>query len=496
MASALRLKLHPFPTPPLLRTQAVEGLRLELLRRGSGTTKGQVGSKVDAELEFHFAKVADPLGSPGAPEKFASLKGQLELRGPTKLPFFINGLDGAGQPGLIEYVDPLVPEVRPADRSRPVRKAIRLDFDLASFEKMNDALFTNTNLILPKVPDDVLFIEVSARLTVGGVPEAETDQNDRLDIVLFGGIGALVPTTSVGFRLGFEDDSPPPGPTRFKVEDPEGRVLDGKTNAQGFGFVDGIAPGDSKLTLLDFAPSDFGGEPKAGATGTKHKVAKFEDVPQVAAKKGYFDPEAIFSDAANDALRSDRPNLNQLVEGDQLTLPPKESEPLVAPSGILQAIVLSSRPVQRLRIQLQADKKFSYVLTVGTATFRAEHDGSALIEHEVSALSTKGTLKVTFEQGAPLEWKLELGTLEPVTTVKGQQARLMNLGFDPKGVDGKAGKNTKAATSAFQRFCGFEPTGEIDETTQAELEKRHDQASSDSSAADSDSDSDSETAVA
>jgi hypothetical protein len=497
MASALRLKLHPFPTPPLLRTTAVEGLRLELLRRGSGTSKGQPGSKVDCELEFHFAKVADPLGSPGAPTMFASLKGQLELRGPSKQPFFINGLDGAGQPGLIEYVEPLVPEVRPADRSRPVRKAIRLDFDLGSFEQMNDPLFTNTHLVLPKVADDVLFIEIGARLTVGGAAEAETDQNDRLDIVLFGGIGALVPTTSVGFRLGFADDSPPPAPTRFKLEDPEGRVLEGKTNARGEGFVDGVAPGESKLTLLDFAPVDFGGEPKAGAAGTQHKVAKFEDVPQIAAKKGYFDPAAIHADAANESLATDRPNLNQLVEGDQLTLPPKESEPLPARSGILKAIILASRPVQRLRIQLQADVGFSYVLKVGTATFRGDHEGSALIEHEVPALSTKGNLKVTFVGGAPpLEWALELGTLEPATTIKGQQARLMNLGFDPQGVDGKVGKNTKAATTAFQTFVGLEPSGELDEATVAELEKRHDEAGIDSGSIESGSDADSETAVA
>ncbi len=100
----------------------------------------------------------------GAPEKLASLEGQLELRGPSRLPFFINGTDSSGQPGLIEYVEPLQPEVRPADRLGPRRKAIRLDFDLASFESMNDPLFTNTHLILPAVPDGVTFIEVGARL--------------------------------------------------------------------------------------------------------------------------------------------------------------------------------------------------------------------------------------------------------------------------------------------------------------------------------------------
>src|SRR5688572_4945339 len=268
MASALRLKLQPFPFPVSDRTVGVEGLRFELLRRGSGTSQVQVGSKVQAELEFHFAQVGDPLATPGATEKFASLKGELELRGPSKKPIFTNGLGADGAPGRIEYVKPLEPEVRPTDRSRPRRKALNLDFDEGSFEKMDDPPFANSHLILPEIDDGILFIEVSAKLMVGGAAEAETDQNDRLDVVMFGGVGALVPTTSVGFRLQFLGDAPPPAPVKFRLEDPDGRVLEGKTNDLGQGFVDGITPGDSKLVFLDIAPGDWGAEVKAGAQGS------------------------------------------------------------------------------------------------------------------------------------------------------------------------------------------------------------------------------------
>jgi len=495
MASALRLKLQPLPSPASDRTVGVEGLRLELLRRGGGTSQAQAGSKVDAELEFHFAEVGDPLGQPKQSEKFAVLKGQLELRGPSKQPIFINGPDAEGLPGLIEYVKPLKPEVRPANRSRPKRKALRLEFDVAAFEAMMDPLFANSNLILPEIPDGVLFIEVSAKLSVGGAAEAETDQNDRLDVVMFGGVGALVPTTSVGFSLKFAGDAPPPAPVAFKLEDPEGGVHEGKTNALGEGFVDGIKPGPSKLTFTAFAPGDWGADPKAGAQGSQHKAAKGEDVPQIAAKKGFFDVDALFSSTDNDSLRETRPNMNQLVEGDQLALPPKEAEPESVPSGVLTPFTLASRPVQRLRLVVQSDTPFSYVLSVGGATFRSDHEGSALIEHEVPVSAQKGKLKITPAGGKPLEWDVSLGTLEPVTTVKGQQARLQNLGFDPKGVDGKVGKNTKAATAAFQRFCGLEPTGDIDEATQAELLARHDEAEVEASADEASAD-DGETAVA
>ncbi len=64
----------------------------------------------------------------------------------------------------------------------------------------------------------------------------------------------------------------------------------------------------------------------------------------------------------------------------------------------------------------------------------------------------------------------------------------MNLGFDPKGVDGKAGKNTKAATTAFQTFAGIEPSGELDEATVTELEQRHDFATDGTASIASDAD--------
>jgi len=472
----------------------VEGLRLELLRRGSGTSQAQPGSKVDAELEFHFAEVGDALGQASESGKFAVLKGQLELRGASKKPIFINGQSG-GAPGRIEYEKPLEPEVRPADRSRPRRKALKLEFDTAGFEAMMDPDSANANLILPEIPDGVLFIEVSAKLTVGGAAEAETDQNDRLDVVMFGGVGALVPTTSVGFSLKFAGDAPPPAPVAFKLEDPTGGVHEGKTNAQGEGFVDGIAPGESKLTFTEVAPGDWGAEPKAGASGSQHKAAKGEDVPQIAAKKGFFDVDALFAAPDNDSLRETRPNLNQLVEGDQVALPAKEAEPEPVRTGVMTPFTLATRPVQRLRLVIQSDTPFSYVLTVGGATFRGDHESSALIEHEVPVSASKGQLTVTPAFGKPIEWDVSIGTLEPVSTVKGQQARLQNLGFDPKGVDGKLGKNTKAAIAAFQRFCGLEPSGEMNEATQTELETRHDQAEADTSSA-VPSDADAETAVA
>lgn len=53
--------------------------------------------------------------------------------------------------------------------------------------------------------------------------------------------------------------------------------------------------------------------------------------------------------------------------------------------------------------------------------------------------------------------------------VKEIQQLLLALGYDPKGVDGAYGKNTKAAIEAFQRAEGVPVTGAADAVTLAQL---------------------------
>jgi len=52
------------------------------------------------------------------------------------------------------------------------------------------------------------------------------------------------------------------------------------------------------------------------------------------------------------------------------------------------------------------------------------------------------------------------------------QRRLARLGFDPGPADGIAGSRTAAALRAFQRSIGLEVTGQLNESTRAELAKR------------------------
>lgn len=53
----------------------------------------------------------------------------------------------------------------------------------------------------------------------------------------------------------------------------------------------------------------------------------------------------------------------------------------------------------------------------------------------------------------------------PSLEIRGAQARLTYLGFNPKGVDGVFGKGTRAAVIAFQQKKGLNASGELDSST-------------------------------
>jgi len=478
MAAALRMKLFPVPQPDPGKTHQVEGVRVSILRKGQGTTSAKPDEKVAATLEFFCQTLTGVDVKQGAPEKFASIEGTLELRGPLREPVFANGPDAEGLPNTFKYEKALKPHVRPSDRLRPKRIAVAVEFDAASFEGMADVNFSNSFLLLPELPKGTLFVEIDTKIVVGGAVEAEVDVSDKLDGVLFGPVGAIVPKTSFGFELKEAGGRPPQVPLKFKVNTPEALLLEGKTNAQGQGFVDEIKAGPCDLEIPDLPPGDWGAEPKPGAPSSSHKASGDEDVPEIASKKGFRNPLFVYEATDNDQLRVDRPNLNQLAKDDALKIPSKEALPMRLPSGQLHSLTLASRPVQKLRINLQVDGVFRYELTVGSSNFTGNGEGTTLIEHEVSVQAKTGKLKVKLGEFAPfteLLWDVKMAALEPVVTDRGVQARLMNLGFDPQGVDGQIGKNTKEAISAFQNFAEIDVTGEADDATRSELEKRHDE---------------------
>jgi hypothetical protein len=57
----------------------------------------------------------------------------------------------------------------------------------------------------------------------------------------------------------------------------------------------------------------------------------------------------------------------------------------------------------------------------------------------------------------------------PSIEIRTAQAQLTYVGFDPHGIDGVLGHNTRIALLAFQQASGIKPTGELDTATETAL---------------------------
>jgi hypothetical protein len=254
-------------------------------------------------------------------------------------------------------------------------------------------------------------------------------------------------------------------------------VHEGIVNEQGEASVDGLTPGRCALVLKDLAATEWGAEPKAGSLSTTYASQGEEDLPMIAVKNGFQSWRTLYEFEENADLRAKRPSPDHLVKGDEIKLPPKESEPVPVDTGEVHLFRIESRPLETLRLRIDADTPFAYELTVAGMIIEGEGEPGDIIEHQVPPEASEAELLI-YDQGAEPEsgdkYKLKLGALEPASETRGIQARLANLGFDPQGVDGKIGEKTQNAIEQFQLANDLEPTREADEATVRLLEQQHD----------------------
>ena len=111
----------------------------------------------------------------------------------------------------------------------------------------------------------------------------------------------------------------------------------------------------------------------------------------------------------------------------------------------------------------------SFVLQLdGGTTKEGTTDGEGVLDVQVPYDATHGVLKV-----GKLIFNVEIGGLDPIHTIKGLQARLANLGFEPGPIDGISGKKTTGAIEAFQAYKQMDETGVADKPTLTALLKAY-----------------------
>jgi hypothetical protein len=184
----------------------------------------------------------------------------------------------------------------------------------------------------------------------------------------------------------------------------------------------------------------------------------------------------IFQNSDNQDFRKICPEPDLLIPGEHCVLPDKdEREETKSTSKKWQFELAPSKAqlhVVLLRPNGQPLKSTAYKLVfhgplVEGKTISKKTDGNGAVKCDITTDVEKATLTI---EGQTFE--LLIGYLEPVTTVKGVQARLQNLNYHIEAIDGVAGAETPSAAAirAFQAvYTLADPEGVAEKATQAKL---------------------------
>jgi len=212
-----------------------------------------------------------------------------------------------------------------------------------------------------------------------------------------------------------------------------------------------------------------------------HVVQQGECLSSIARKFGFKDWHVLYDHPANAELKKRRPNPNALLPGDLVAIP----EPIVRtdtrPTGSWHEFTVE-REKPRLKVQLlgldgKALPSQDYQLTVDGQERYGTADGQGLVDEPVGAGTRSATLRTTVPAGddtRELVWRFAIGTLDPMSTTSGLQARLANLQYYTGAIDGNYGPVTRGAVLALQDSAKLPLTGMPDDATLKELEKQHD----------------------
>jgi hypothetical protein len=183
--------------------------------------------------------------------------------------------------------------------------------------------------------------------------------------------------------------------------------------------------------------------------------------------------ETLWNLPENAILRVDRKDPGQLLPGDRITIPDRQTKKVPANTGALHTFVLRGVPV-KLRLVVEYEDmpvaNSPYILVLDGAFLNGTTDERGLLEVSIPADASQGILEIN-----GLRFELTLGGIDPSSEDIGIQQRLANLGFYHGELDGLIGPLTHQAIADFQTRTGLPPTGRLDDATRQMLLRRHDE---------------------
>jgi N-acetylmuramoyl-L-alanine amidase len=209
---------------------------------------------------------------------------------------------------------------------------------------------------------------------------------------------------------------------------------------------------------------------------TTYTVKPGDTLLSIAAARGFRDWRRIWDDAGNAGLRAKRPNPQVLYEGDEIQIPELFGAPRDCDTGKTHTFKLKM-PAAFFAVRLvdelgQPYKSARWQLEVDGKSYGGTTDGDGWLSQAVDPRARYGRLKLfrSDRDDDVCEWRVRIGSMDPVDTVSGVQGRLANLGFAPGQIDGYMSDETRQAIRTFQMHIGHpSPSGELDDRTRQAL---------------------------
>ncbi|MEP0847867.1 MAG: LysM peptidoglycan-binding domain-containing protein [Phycisphaerae bacterium] len=215
--------------------------------------------------------------------------------------------------------------------------------------------------------------------------------------------------------------------------------------------------------------------PDAAPVGTgDHVVKSGECVASIARDTGHF-WQTIWDDVNNAEIKSVRRQPNVLLPGDRLFVPPIRRKDEPGATEMRHRFVRRGEPSHlKLRVMDEDVPRGNqpYKLVIDekqTITGFTDPDGK--LDIPIPGNARKGLLEVG---EAPDLYRavLNLGGLDPVSSWRGVQARLKNMGYECQET-GEKDEQTLDALNEFRAASGLTRADDMDDATRTEIERKH-----------------------
>ncbi|MFO0837428.1 MAG: hypothetical protein U1D55_02805 [Phycisphaerae bacterium] len=213
----------------------------------------------------------------------------------------------------------------------------------------------------------------------------------------------------------------------------------------------------------------------AGPCGTGNQVVQPGDcMASIALEQGFF-WETLWNHPGNGPLRRFRDDPHALLPGDRVCVPEKRRKDEPGQTEMRHRFVRRGEPsILRATFLNHDDTPRAgepYRLEVDGHPFVGELDECGTLEVRIPGTARRAVVRLGV---APLEdhFHLRLGALDPISTPSGVHARLLNLGH-VRSAASSADKIPEAVVAEYQRSRELTVTGQLDEGTRRDLERKH-----------------------